>query len=84
MTACASTDKHSATAIRLPEKPVATELLIEHERPAPPENGSPESLLHHAAHFGAYCQKLANQVSGWQNWYRQDSRLPEGKQKDSP
>ena len=51
--------------------PIASELLLKHERPKQPENGSPEQLLNHAVEYGAYCQKLENQVSGWQEWYQQ-------------
>lgn len=50
-----------------------------HERPERLTSGSPEHLLNHAVHYGAYCQKLANQVSGWQAWYEQgqsNERLP--------
>lgn len=71
MTACATTENHSVTPIRQPEKPVAAELLLQHDRPEPPENGSPEQLLNHAVRYGAYCQKLENQISGWQTWYQQ-------------
>lgn len=59
---------------------VAAELLLQHQRPEPPENGSPEQLLNHAVRYGAYCQKLENQVLGWQAWYQQqgikDEALP--------
>ncbi len=49
--------------------PVSTELLTTYERPERPAGGSPEQLLHHAVRYGAYCQKLEGQISGWQAWY---------------
>ena len=73
-TACNSTTAPLATPmpIRQPEiAPVSTELLATHERPERPAGGSPQHLLDHAVRYGAYCQKLAAQVSGWQAWYRQ-------------
>ena len=72
-TACTSTTAPLATPpIRQPEiPPVSTELLAKHERPERPASGSPQHLLDHAVRYGAYCQKLAAQVSGWQAWYRQ-------------
>lgn len=78
LTACASTAKPSVTApiktVAVPEIPPAPfELLAEHERPARPAGGSPEQLLNHAVQYGAYCQKLEAQVSGWQAWYRKGS-----------
>ena len=54
--------------------PVSTELLATYERPERPANGSPEQLLHHAVRYGAYCQKLEGQISGWQAWYAEVSR----------
>lgn len=79
LTACANTTAPLAT-IKPPEKAVAAELLLQHKRPEPPENGSPEELLSHAVRYGAYCQKLENQISGWQAWYQQqgikDEALP--------
>lgn len=79
LTACASTAKPSATApiktVAVPEMPSAPfGLLTEHERPARPAGGSPEQLLNHAAAYGAYCQKLEAQVSGWRAWYRQGEK----------
>ena len=78
LTACASTAKPSATPVKtvaVPEMPSAPfELLAEHERPARPAGGSPEQLLNHAAAYGAYCQKLEAQVSGWRAWYRQGEK----------
>ena len=70
-TACSTTKNHLVTPIKLPERAVATELLQQHQRPDAPENGTPQELLKHAAKYGAYCQKLENQVSGWQEWYQQ-------------
>lgn len=70
LTACANTTVPLATQIRQPEKPVAAELLLQHKRPEPPQNGSPEQLLNHAVLYGAYCQKLENQIAGWQAWYQ--------------
>lgn len=79
LTACASTAKPSATApiktvavLEMPSAPFG--LLVEHERPARPAGGSPEQLLNHAVQYGAYCQKLEAQVSGWQAWYRQGAK----------
>lgn len=54
--------------------PVSTELLATYERPERPANGSPEQLLHHAVRYGAYCQKLEGQISGWQAWYGEINR----------
>ena len=72
-TACTSTTAPLVTPpIRQPEiPPVSTELLANHERPERPASGSPQHLLDHAVRYGAYCQKLAALVSGWQAWYRQ-------------
>ena len=56
--------------IKQPFMPTApSELLVVHERPERPSGGSPEQLLNHAVRYGAYCQTLSNQVSGWQSWY---------------
>lgn len=78
LTACASTARPSATPVKtvsVPEMPSAPfELLAEHGRPARPAGGSPEQLLNHAVQYGAYCQKLAAQVAGWQAWYRQGAK----------
>ena len=79
LTACASTAKPSVTmpikTVAVPEIPPAPfELLAEHEHPARPAGGSPEQLLNHAVQYGAYCQKLQMQVSGWQAWYRQGAK----------
>ena len=41
-----------------------------YERPERPINGSPEQLLNHAVRYGTYCQKLENQVFGWQAWHK--------------
>lgn len=48
---------------------MSSELLLTHERPERLSGGSPEQLLNHAVVYGAYCQKLEAQVSGWQAWY---------------
>ena len=69
-TACTSTTAPSATPIKGGIPPVSTELLLQHERPERPSSGSPEQLLHHAVRYGAYCQKLEGQISGWQAWYQ--------------
>ena len=69
-TACTSTTAPSATKIKGGIPPVSTELLLQHERPERPSSGSPEQLLHHAVRYGAYCQKLEGQISGWQAWYQ--------------
>ena len=69
--ACTSTTAPLATPIKQPTMPpVSSELLVKHERPERPTNGSPEQLLHHAVRYGAYCQKLENQIGGWQAWYQ--------------
>ncbi|MDK4624187.1 hypothetical protein QEO94_01885 [Kingella negevensis] len=78
-TACSTIKNHSAIPIKQPERPIAAELLLQHKRPEPPKNGSPKELLSHAVRYGAYCQKLENQISGWQAWYQQgikDEALP--------
>ena len=69
-TACTSTTAPSATPIKGGVPPVSTELLATYERPERPASGSPEQLLHHAVRYGAYCQKLEGQISGWQAWYQ--------------
>ena len=73
LTACASTTAPSATPIKtitVAEMPPAPyELLAVHERPERPAGGSPQQLLNHAVQYGAYTQKLASQVRGWQEWY---------------
>lgn len=69
-TACTSTTAPSATKIKGGIPPVSTELLATYERPERPAGGSPEQLLHHAVRYGAYCQKLEGQISGWQAWYQ--------------
>ncbi|ATD65937.1 hypothetical protein CGZ65_05180 [Neisseria weixii] len=73
MTACNSTTAPSVTPIKVVEQPVlppvSSELLLTHERPERLSGGSPEQLLRHAVVYGAYCQKLEAQVSGWQAWY---------------
>lgn len=75
LTACQSTNAPSATPIKTIEitqtPQVANELLIQHQRPEPPSDGSPEQLLNHAVSYGTYCQKLEMQVQGWQEWYEQ-------------
>ena len=73
-TACTSTTAPSATPIKGGVPPVSTELLATYERPERPANGSPEQLLHHAVRYGAYCQKLEGQISGWQAWYGEINR----------
>ena len=72
--ACTSTTAPSATPIKGGVPPVSTELLLQHKRPERPGSGSPEQLLHHAVRYGAYCQKLEGQISGWQAWYGEISR----------
>lgn len=69
LTACANTTAPLVIPIK---PPVSSELLVKHERPERLTNGSPEQLLDHAVRFGAYCQKLETQVSGWQAWYTKD------------
>ncbi|MFC3874867.1 hypothetical protein [Neisseria musculi] len=54
--------------------PVSSELLLVHERPERLSGGSPQQLLNHAAAYGAYCQKLEAQVSGWQAWYQREKQ----------
>lgn len=78
LTACSSTTKPSVTPIKVVEQPVlppvSSELLASHERPERLAGGSPEQLLNHAAAYGAYCQKLEAQVSGWQAWYQKEQK----------
>ena len=45
-----------------------------YERPERPISGSPEQLLDHAIRYGAYCQKLENQIFGWQTWYTEGQK----------
>lgn len=75
LTACSSTTKPLATPIKVVERPVlppiSSELLAHYERPERLAGGSPQQLLSHAVEYGAYCQKLAMQVQGWQAWYQQ-------------
>ena len=74
-TACSSTTAPLATAIKQPTMPpISSELLMVYERPERPISGSPEQLLNHAVRYGAYCQKLENQVSGWQTWYTEGQK----------
>ena len=79
LTACAATTKPLATPIiKVVEQPVlppvSSELLVTHERPERPAGGSPEQLLNHAVRYGAYCQKLEAQVSGWRAWYQREKQ----------
>ena len=69
--ACTSTTAPLATPIKQPTMPpVSSELLVKHERPERPASGSPQHLLDHAVRYGAYCQKLENQIGGWLAWYQ--------------
>ena len=74
LTACASTTTPLATPIKTIERPVlppvAGELMVAHERPAPPADGSPEALLNHAVEYGGWVSLLEAQVKAWQDWYR--------------
>ena len=73
LTACASTHAPLATPIKTIDRPVlppvAGELLAVHERPAPPADGSPESLLNHAVEYGGWVARMEAQLKGWQDWY---------------
>ena len=73
LTACASTPAPLATPIKTIDRPVlppvAGELLAVHERPAPPADGSPESLLNHAVEYGGWVARMEAQLKGWQDWY---------------
>ena len=74
LTACASTPAPLATPIKTIDRPVlppvAGELLVVHERPAPPADGSPEALLNHAVEYGGWVTQIEAQLKGWQDWYR--------------
>ena len=82
LTACASTPAHLATSIKTIDRPalppVAGELLIVHERPAPPADGSPESLLNHAVEYGGWVARMEAQLKGWQDWYRNGMAVQQG------
>ena len=82
LTACASTTTPLATPIKTIERPVllpvAGELMVAHERPAPPADGSPEALLNHAVEYGGWVSLLEAQVKGWQDWYRNGLTLQQG------
>ena len=73
LTACANTHTASATPNRLPEaappRPTPPALLlVPPMRPAPPENGSKQALLRHAALFGGYVAELENHNRAWRDW----------------
>ena len=82
LTACASTPAPLATPIKTIGRPVlppvAGELLIVHERPAPPADGSPEILLNHAVEYGGWVSQIETQVKGWQDWYRNGMAVQQG------
>ena len=82
LTACASTPARLATSIKTIDRPalppVAGELLIVHERPAPPADGSPESLLNHAVEYGGWVARMEAQLKGWQDWYRNGMAVQQG------
>jgi hypothetical protein len=42
--------------------------LVPPVRPAPPENGSKQALLRHAALFGGYVAELENHNRAWRDW----------------
>ena len=72
LTACANTAKPSATPIKTIEVPVMpappAALMVAPERPAPPENGTVQKLLQHAAEFGGYVAGLELQNEAWREW----------------
>ena len=74
LTACASTPAPLATPIKTIDRPVlppvAGELLVVYERPAPPADGSPEALLNHVVEYGGWVSQIEAQLKGWQDWYR--------------
>lgn len=82
LTACASTPAHLATPIKTIDRPVlplvAGELLVVHERPAQPADGSPEALLNHAVEYGGWVSQIETQVKGWQDWYRNGVAVQQG------
>ena len=82
LTACASTPAHLATPIKTIDRPVlppvAGELLVVHERPAPPADGSPEALLNHAVEYGGWVAQIEAQLKGWQDWYRNVLTVQQG------
>ncbi|WP_369586593.1 hypothetical protein [Kingella oralis] len=53
-------------------RPVPQSLMLAPERPAPPENGQPETLLRHAVAFGEYVKRLETQLAGWRAWAQED------------
>ena len=50
----------------MPAAPAA--LMVAPERPTPPENGTVQKLLQHAADFGGYVSELENQNAAWRAW----------------
>ena len=72
LTACANTGKPSATPIKTVEVPTMpappAALLAAPQRPAPPENGTVQKLLQHAAEFGGYVAGLELQNEAWREW----------------
>ena len=50
----------------MPAPPAA--LMVAPERPAPPENGTVQKLLQHAAEFGGYVAGLELQNEAWREW----------------
>ena len=82
LTACASTPAPLVTPIKSIDRPVlppvAGELLVLHERPAPPTDGSPESLLNHAVEYGGWVSQIEAQLKGWQDWYHNGVAVQQG------
>ncbi|MFV2030610.1 hypothetical protein [Neisseria sp. S1] len=50
----------------MPTPPAA--LMVSPVRPAPPESGTVQKLLEHAADFGGYVSELENQNAAWRAW----------------
>ncbi|UOO81184.1 hypothetical protein LVJ83_09390 [Uruburuella testudinis] len=50
----------------MPAPPAA--LLVPPQRPDPPQGGTVQKLLQHAAEFGGYVARLENQSAAWREW----------------
>lgn len=71
LTACTSTAVPSAMikTVSVPVMPQPpTALLYIPRKPAPPAAGDAQTLLMHAADFGAYVSELESQNAAWRAW----------------
>lgn len=57
----------------MPTPPAA--LMVPPVRPAPPESGTVQKLLEHAAEFGAYTAQLEIQNAAWREWVQSSHQL---------